>query len=62
MKTKRIILGAACATAFTALVACVCVVWYKQGCGLYSLLAAIAFYGSCGAAVWEVFDAAIKGE
>ena len=62
MKTKRIIWGAVCAAAFIALTAYVCYVWHGMGCGFYSLFAAIGYYGSCGAAVWAVIDAAIKGE
>ena len=28
-----------------ALIAFVCVEWHKQGCGVWSLVAAISFYG-----------------
>ena len=28
-----------------ALIAFVCVEWYKQGCGVWSLVAAVSFYG-----------------
>ena len=63
MKRTRIIWGASCAAVVIALAIAVCVQWHKQGCEWWpSILLGIAYYSACGAAVWAVIDAAIKGE
>ena len=42
---KRNIFRTAWAVVSLALIAFVCVEWYRQGCGVCSLIAAISFYG-----------------
>ena len=42
---KRNIFRTAWAMFSLALIAFVCVEWHKQGCGVWSLVAAISFYG-----------------
>ena len=42
---KRIIFRTAWAVVSLALIAFVCVEWHKQGCGVWSLVAAVSFYG-----------------
>lgn len=42
---KRNIFRTAWAVISLALIAFVCVEWHKQGCGVWSLIAAISFYG-----------------
>ena len=42
---KKIIFRTAWAVVSLALIAFVCVEWHKQGCGVWSLIAAISFYG-----------------
>ena len=43
-----------------ALIVLVCVEWHRQGCGVWSLVAAVSFYGVLSAgfmmAVEDVFD------
>lgn len=40
----------------------VCVEWQRQGCGWWSLVAAIAFYGGCLFAMWFTIDQALQGK
>lgn len=42
---KRNIFRTAWAVVSLALIAFVCVEWHRQGCGVWSLVAAISFYG-----------------
>ena len=42
---KRTIFRTACAVISLSLIAFVCVEWHKQGCGVWSLVAAVSFYG-----------------
>ena len=42
---KRTIFSTAWAMVSLALIAFVCVEWHRQGCGVWSLVAAISFYG-----------------
>ena len=42
---KRNIFRTAWAVVSLALIAFVCVEWHRQGCGIWSLIAAISFYG-----------------
>ena len=42
---KRTIFRTAWAVVSLALIAFVCVEWHRQGCGVWSLIAAISFYG-----------------
>ena len=39
-----------------ALIAFVCVEWHKQGCGVWSLVAAISFYGVLSAALMAAVE------
>ena len=42
---KRTIFRTAWAVCSLAMIAFVCVEWHRQGCGVWSLIAAISFYG-----------------
>ena len=42
---NRTIFRTAWAVVSLALIAFVCVEWHKQGCGVWSLVAAVSFYG-----------------
>ena len=42
---KRNIFRTVWAVVSLALIALVCVEWHKQGCGVWSLVAAVSFYG-----------------
>ena len=42
---KRNIFRTVWAVVSLALIAFVCVEWHKQGCGVWSLVAAVSFYG-----------------
>ena len=42
---KKTIFRTAWAVVSLALIALVCVEWHKQGCGVWSLIAAVSFYG-----------------
>ncbi len=61
MKRKRIIAGAVAAVVAIALCAFVCASWKAQGCGAWSLVAAVTMYTSIIAALWGTVDAKIKG-
>ena len=45
-----------------ALVAYVCAVWHQMGCGWWSLVAAIAFYGGGMFCFWFAIDQALQGK
>ena len=57
---KRNIFRTAWAVVSLALIAFVCYWWNKQGCGVWSLVAAVSFYGVLSSglliAVEDVFD------
>ena len=42
---KRTIFRTSWAVVSLALIALVCVEWHRQGCGVWSLVAAVSFYG-----------------
>lgn len=46
---KRNIFRAAWAVVSLAMIAFVCVEWHRQGCGVWSLVAAMSFYGALSA-------------
>lgn len=48
---KRNIFRTVLAICSLALTAFVCVEWHRQGCGVWSLIAAISFYGVLSAGV-----------
>ena len=57
---KRTIFRTAWAVVSLALIAFVCVEWHRQGCGVWSLIADVSFYGVLSAgmlvAVEDVFE------
>ena len=57
---KRNIFRTAWAIGSLALIAFVCVEWHKQGCGVWSLVAAISFYGVLSAGLLVAVDDMIK--
>ncbi len=62
MKTKRIINAAIWSAVSIATCIGVCLQWHAQGCGAESLIAAIAYYTACPAALAFTIDAAIQGK
>lgn len=60
MKTKRIINAALWAAITLTICAMVVVEWYSQGCGASSLIAAIAMYTICTAAIGFCIDQTIR--
>lgn len=46
---KKNIFRTAWAVVSLALIALVCVWWHRQGCGVWSLIAAVSFYGALSA-------------
>ena len=60
MKKARIINGIVFAVIAITLIVYVCIEWHRQGCGLYSLFALIAMYGSCLTGVLYTIDQTIK--
>lgn len=56
MKRVRISFGILCAIVVIAVIAAVCHQWHVQGCGWFSLIAAIAFYAGSSYCVWRVID------
>ena len=57
---KRNIFRTSWAVVSLALIAFVCVEWHKQGCGVWSLIAAISFYGILSAGLLIAVDDMIK--
>ena len=57
---KRNIFRTAWVVVSLALIAFVCVEWHKQGCGVWSLVAAISFYGVLSAGLMIAVDDMIK--
>lgn len=62
MKTKRIINAAFWAALSIGICIGVCIQWHAQGCGIESLIAAIAFYTGAPFAIGYTIDAAIQGK
>ena len=60
MKKKRIINAAIWAAITLAICAMVVVEWHAQGCGVSSLIAAIAMYTICTAAIGFCIDQTIQ--
>ena len=56
MKRLRIVFGIFCLIATITVIAIVCHQWYIQGCGWYSLIAAIIFYSVCALGIWWTTD------
>ena len=57
---KRNIFRTAWAVVSLALIALVCYWWHKQGCGVWSLVAAVSFYGVLSAGLMVAVDDMIK--
>ena len=53
---KRTIFRTAWAIVSLTLIAFVCVEWHKQGCGVWSLVAAISFYGVLSAGLMVAME------
>lgn len=62
MKTKRIINGVIWATICIVLCTGVTIEWHSQGCEVSSLIAAIAMYTICTAAIGFCIDQTIRGK
>ena len=58
---KRTIFKTAWAVVSLTLIAFVCVEWHKQGCGVWSLVAAISFYGVLSAGLLIAVDDVMEG-
>ena len=56
---KRTIFRTAWAVVSLALIAFVCVEWHKQGCGVWSLVAAVSFYGVLSAGLMIAVEDAV---
>ena len=59
---KRNIFRTAWAIGSLSLIALVCVCWHQQGCGMWSLVAAISFYGVLSAGLMIAVEDVIKGK
>ena len=57
---KRTIFRTAWAVVSIALIAFVCVEWHRQGCGVWSLVAAISFYGILSAGLMIAVEDVIE--
>ena len=57
---KRNIFRMAWAVVSLALIALVCVEWHRQGCGVWSLVAAVSFYGVLSAGLMIAVEDVIK--
>ena len=57
---NRTIFRTAWAAVSLSLIALVCVEWHRQGCGVWSLVAAISFYGVLSAGLLIAVDDMIK--
>ena len=53
---KRAIFRTVWAICSLALIAFVCVEWHRQGCGVWSLIAAVSFYGILSAGLMIAVD------
>ena len=57
---KRTIFRTAWALVSLALISFVCYWWHKQGCGVWSLVAAISFYGALSAGIMIAVEDVIE--
>ena len=57
---KRTIFRTAWAFVSLALIAFVCVEWHRQGCGVWSLVAAVSFYGILSAGLMIAVEDVIE--
>ena len=57
---KKIIFRTAWAVVSLSLIALVCYWWHKQGCGVWSLVEAVSFYGVLSAGLMVAVDDMIK--
>ena len=57
---KRTIFRTAWAVISLSLIALVCYWWHKQGCGVWSLVAAISFYGILSAGLMIAVEDVIE--
>lgn len=57
---KKTIFRAAWAMCSLALIAFVCVEWHRQGCGVWSLIAEISFYGVLSAGLMVAVEDVIE--
>ena len=62
IKVARRITGCVFGAAAMVLIPYVCVEWHRQGCGWWSLVAAIGFYGGSLFAIWFAIDQALQGK
>lgn len=62
MKKKRIINAVIWVSITLAICTMVLIEWYSQGCGASSLIAAIAMYTICTAAIGFCIDQTIQGK
>lgn len=62
IKVARRIAGSVFGVAGVVLIPYVCAEWYHQGCGWWSLVAAIGFYGGSLFAIWFAIDQALQGK
>ena len=53
---KKTIFRTAWAVVSLALIAFVCVEWHRQGCGIWSLIASVSFYGILSAGLMIAVD------
>ena len=58
---NRTIFRTAWAVISLALLAFVCVEWHRQGCGVWSLVAAVSFYGILSAGLMVAVDDMMEG-
>ena len=58
---KKTIFRMAWAMVSLALIAFVCVEWHKQGCGVWSLVAAVSFYGVLSAGLMIAVEDVMEG-
>ena len=57
---KRTIFRTALAVVSLALIAFVCFEWHRQGCGVWSLVAAVSFYGVLSAGLMIAVEDVVK--
>ena len=57
---KRTIFRTAWAVVSLAFIAFICVEWHKQGCGVWSLIAEVSFYGALSAGLMIAVEDVIK--
>ena len=57
---KKTIFRTAWAVVSLTLIAFVCVEWHKQGCGVWSLIAEVSFYGALSAGLMFAVEDVVK--